>query len=452
MNLFNNDIPINALYSKLEKYYSNNSLYDTEKQLGNFLGEWVEDIHGIRTCVNRSVEFYVSQLIPGDLSNVKVNASNAVSNAISQIWNWSNFESQKQLAVRQLALYGNLFWKAASDGNKVWFEIISPKNVTELEEDKRGYIQKIRIDYTDLDENNNCVYVTEYWEKEGDYFAVWQNSFYVEKLEQMGNPVNSGFLSELGIDFIPIVHIKFKDIGKTLGIGCTNHALDKIDEANREASRLVQLLYKWNKPLIAISTKDNTTAKPIEPLKKENLALKDNAVMYLKGDSQVNSLVPNLDYEAALKILQDMMNELENDLPELKYYSMKDGNLSGKAIKMILQSSISKAIEARGNLIRGLIRINQICLTLGKVWGIFSSIGSYENGDFNHTISLPELFPLSIDEISQTLLNLVNSGMSLKSAMRLTNFSEDEIEQAWKEKSEADALKAEQNLNAFNSL
>lgn len=72
-NLFNNkDLEVNALYQKLEDYYENNSLYEDILARQHEKGNPVDVIKGLSTPVNRSVEFFVSKVIPGDLSNINI--------------------------------------------------------------------------------------------------------------------------------------------------------------------------------------------------------------------------------------------------------------------------------------------------------------------------------------------------------------------------------------------
>jgi hypothetical protein len=155
--------------------------------------------------------------------------------------------------------------------------------------------------------------------------------------------------------------------------------------------------------------------------------------VYLPGQSTVSTLVPPLDYKAALDILNAMMNELEADLPELRYYSLKDSQLSGKAIKLTLAGAIDRAEEARKNFIQGLMRVNKIALTLGKFWGLFQ-VGNYENGDLDHNIISAEFFPQDDTDKATLMKELVAAGLALATALRVAGYDEDFIQQALADK------------------
>jgi hypothetical protein len=96
-------------------------------------------------------------------------------------------------------------------------------------------------------------------------------------------------------------------------------------------------------------------------------------VRHAAGNTTLKQLVPNINYEAALHVLQDHMIELEGDLPELVLYRMSDGrDLSGRAVRLMLQPAIKRVEEARGNAESALMRADQMALTMGQnagLWG-----------------------------------------------------------------------------------
>ncbi len=457
-NPFTNELSPKELYHKLEDYYNNNP-YENLEASAYYNSTWIEAIKPIRTVVNRSVEFYVSKILPGD--KVRVSAKNdLVRDSIEQFHKWSNLSALKQLLSRNLALYGDLFIKVVGESDKVYLENIKPEYVTDFKTDRRGYLTEIRIDIPQVDEDSHPVTYTEYWNKQDGYFSIWYHKMGETKLENLGDPFDFGYLSELGIDFIPIVHIKFRDTGEQRGKACVIHTLNKIDEANREATRLAQMLFKFNKPLWVVSSnaidKDN---RPLPPPKlktgSEEMEVKDNSILYMPGMSTLNSLIPQIDYDSALNVLNSMMAELREDLPELSYYALKDtANLSGKAIRLLLAGAIDKANEARNNLLQGLIRVDEMALTIGKWLGVFTSIGNYENGDFEHSILTPDIFVMESDEIAALIKTYTDAGLPLPSALRLAGISEEEIlriqQEKIEEQSSQDSALA-QSLMRFNS-
>lgn len=447
-----------ALYEKLERLYENNgyyehNLFNHSKDIYNRVKPayiYNHHIKPLRTVVNRSVEFYVSKIC----QSLQVSSEfQEIIDSVNQVLTWSNFSATKAVSLRQDVLYGNLFWKVTSDGKKVYFETIDPKYISELELDNRGYIQSIRIDIPLVDEFNRDLTYTEYWNKE--YFAVWKHSLGENAtLDMLGEPIDTGWLIELGIDFIPIVQIKFKNIGDKWGTGSVFHCLDKIDEANKEASRLSDLIFRYNKNTMVVSANDkdaNGRPIPAPKVKEEEDIFKENidSILYLNGMATINSLIPNIQYDAALSILNAMMDELNNDLPELKYYSLKEGNLSGKAIRLMLAGAIDRAKEAQDNFIQGLDRVIKIALTLGNYWGIFNIQGNYENGSFDYSLLIPDLFPMDESEKSTMLKDYTASGLALATSLKLIGYDDAFIIKALEEKQ---SQESQTMTNAQNSL
>lgn len=415
-------------YAYLKKAYDNNNLYDNVAKNAINDNVWVEALKPLRTSVNRSVEFYVAKIFPSNSMEI-VAEKESIIEPINDITRWSNFSAKKQLFLRNLALLGDLFLKVttAGDGNKVYYENIDPTLVTDFRVDSRDFMQWIRID-TPIRVDGRQKLHTEFWTKLT--FSVWiHDRDRNTALDQLGDPVEFGFTEELGIDFVPFVHVKFRDTGDLRGKACTEHAIDKITESNRQATRLAQMLFRYNKPHWAISANSIDSDGNAQPAPRQNegdgldVTFSDDTITYLPGNSRLESLVPKVNYGDALKILQDMMNELEQDLPELKYYSLKDGNLSGKAVSLMLGGALDRAKEARNNFIQGLTRLNEMALTMGKHNNIFSSeIGSFEAGDFVHEIRTDELFGTTLTEKAAILKTLTESGMSLQDALEVAGF------------------------------
>lgn len=441
------------LYEKLLQYYENNGLYDDVQWNAYYGNYWAERIKPLRTVVNRSVEFFVSKILSGDSVTINTD-SNPVKEAIDQILKWSNFDSQKRLAVRELSLFGNLFWRVSIEDGKVYFEIVDPRYVTSFKTDNRGYITEIRTDEPITVEGEKFIH-TEYWNKE--YYSIWEyRDLGKMELEQLPTPVDSGFLLELGIDFVPFVHVKFREIPSSkYGAASVQHALDKIDEANREATKLAERVYVDGKKLLVVSTSKTTKEGKLQaaPLidGKKDVEIKDDSILYLPEGAGITALDRNINYDPLRNLVNDMVAELEKDLPELKYYSLQDNQLSGEAIRLLLAGAIDRAEEAQSNFLQGFVRIIQIALTMGVSFGIFKGIGTYEDGDFEFSIVTPEMFPMSLNSKATLLKDFVLAGLALPTALRLAGYSEEFIQTAVAEKSNEITPQLTNALTNFNS-
>jgi hypothetical protein len=446
------------LYEKLEDYYNNNSLYEEVIEFTEFSNSKIENLHyhkrdGQRNPVHRTIEFYVGKVIPGDQKSIKISAKNqTVVDAINQVMLWSNFAGNKQRDIRKLTLHGNLFYKVNTDGKQVWFDIVDSKYITDYKEDSKGYITEIRIDTPVKDENDKQLNRVEYWNKSEQYYSIWQSfSNSSTPLSQLGTPVDSGFIKEVtGNDFLPFVHIKFIDAGYLDGLSAVSHVLSKIEEANKIAKRLHDNTFRFNKKIYAVSSNaENKDGSPI-PAPELDDSMDEADVLYLPGKATITHLESE-DYNANLAILNAQLEEIDLDLPETRYYKLSENNVSGKALKLQLGAAISKAEEARGNYLSGFTRIIQMCLSIGSFWNLFS-VGTYENGDYEFSVNLPEMFPTDESDKATLLKDLVASGMAYPTALRVAGYSEEFINQAVLEKASEDTQKATQNLNAFNSF
>lgn len=426
----------------MEEYYNNNNLYESTRILKYLLGVWEEDKKPLRTPVHRSVEFYVAKICVGD---AKVSAkSQQVTDAVNQILEWSNFNIVKPLQLRTMSKLGDLFRRVVSDrvSGKVWHEIVETKEVTDYTEDARGFITSIRID-TPIDVDGQQKIRTEYWTANAalPYMAIWEHLMDENTpLDQLGDPIFSAFLSDFGIDFVPFTRSPFANIGKKWGASCVQHALVKIDEANRQATKLHQTLYRYGKPTWVVSAgymnpdgspgKVGKVKSATDPNKKD-IEVRDNTILYLDGVAKIDSLIPNIDYKAALEVLLSQEKELEKDMPELLYFSLPDKGIdpSGKALQTILGAAIDRAVQAQANYVEGTVRLNQMAITIGQFLGIISVAGTFDGGELAHTMKFSDPFPTSMKEKSEILKNLKDAlgAENLKKALAFAGFTEEEI-------------------------
>src|SRR5262245_22196843 len=127
-----------ALYQLLLDYYENTGLYE---QLSLVLAAQEVPhaaIKGLRNPAQRLTEFYVDHVWPGDLEQaLPLTGAGAVKDAVTQIWEWSNWEIIKERYIRSFAIYGDAFLKVAQpvdpQGNprpRVYLQPIDPRLVT----------------------------------------------------------------------------------------------------------------------------------------------------------------------------------------------------------------------------------------------------------------------------------------------------------------------------------
>lgn len=439
------------LYKLLDGYYLNNGLYDNLAEALYEASVWKEALKGLRNPAYRVVEFYVAHLWPGTLPEalpIKTDNDRIVE-PIQQIWRWSNWTARKQVAARQVAKYGDLFIKAVSTGEQVYLQLIEPGYVTDFETDHRDFVTYIQVDIPQERRNADGEIEgythTEVWDKEAGTYRRWEHEEGIgAALTKLGPSQETKSLAEFGIDFVPFVQAKFKDIGEDRGAGAFTLALDKIDEVNRKATRLGQILFRYNKPLMALRANAmDPTGRPLPPprvggdsgsgIDGDTIELGDDRLLRLPGTSEVQFLVPNINYQALLDALQADLEELEEDLPEIAYYRLqnKTGDPSGRALQLLLAPAIDRVVEARGNVEAALARAQAMALTMAKAARLpgFTDIGDYGAGDFSHSFDRRDVLPLSELEQAEESKTYVEMGVPLKTVLRRQGWSKTDLQE-----------------------
>lgn len=431
-----------AFYRMLEAYYLNNGLYEAIRPelFANSIS--TAGIKGFRNPARRAVEFHVTHTWPGSLEKAfPLQTENPrIPAALRKIWQWSNWEVKKQVAVRWFALFGDWFCKVASATNaqgevkRVYLQNIKPEYVTAFESDERGNLTTIRLDIPRTAESgllglyptSGSPTYTEIWDLAIGYRAYTHNKAPNTPERLLGIPSQRRSLDEFGIDFIPFTHAPFVDFGEPRGLGVFTPCLDKIDEVNRMATRLHQLIFRFNKPTLAIlANGTDAYGRPLPPPRlsssaNESNPLEDDALS-LPGTSKVEVLVPQLNYAAHLNAIEAQMRELEEDLPELAYYRYRDvgANISGRAVRLLLSQAVNRTLEARANLESAFVKANKMALSIGNNAGLFGGrggVGKYEDGDLEHGFLEREVIPTTPEEEANTLSVEVNAGVPLRLA------------------------------------
>lgn len=401
-------------FDMCERYYENVSLYNDLVQLARLSGKSGSELHGLRNPVFRTTEFYASTVWPGPIDEaLPIETENPlIVEPIQQVWTWSNWAEQKQVAVRRAAYSGSLFLKIeTTDDGRPYIYCLKPQLVSGWQCDKRGFLTNIRIDtptVVTIGTSPTVRVKTEIWDLSG--VRIYENTTGATAL---GEPTESRTLEEFGIDFIPIVYAKFRDIGNWYGAPCWIHAIDKIDQVNRIASRGHEMAFGLRKIWALSSVSNDTTGRPLPPPMVQDSQgsptrvsdVDDDSWLFLPSNTQVQSLVPNLDFSGINETIRDHMHEIEQDLPELVYYKLTEqSDVSGRAIRMKLGAAIGKVIEARGQLESALVRADKMALTIGQINGKFRELGSFDEGALDHSFEERDVLPADTAAILNELI------------------------------------------------
>lgn len=434
-------------YDVLRGYYLNNGLYEA-LDIAMSGGRGVDaSLKPLRNPAFRIVEFYAAKLWPGALpAALPIVADNAaIIPALEQVWTWSNWAAEKETAARWFAMYGDMFLKVSTRSDdagrvrRVFLQNIPPQHVTEFTADERGYLTSVRLDVPRLrdvaGEQEPYLY-TEVWTK--TEMRAWEQTRGAHvPVTQLGTPTRQAPLSSFGIDFIPIVRQQLRPSGGDRGNGAFIQSLDKIDEANRLATRLHQLLFRYNKPTWAMAGAGNdNTGRPLPPPRlgtatatTDTVEFGDDTILSIGGNGTLTSLVPQLDYASAIDALQKQMDEIGADNPELAYYALRNhtGDVSGRALERMLGDAVDRLLSVRALAEDALQRAHAMALTIGQAVGLFRGLGSYEGGDFAHSFAERAVFLASELEDAQAAMAWVQAGLPLATALRRVGWSDDEI-------------------------
>lgn len=420
-------------YQQLKAYAANNGLYDfINNELQAARITW-KDVKSLKNPANRVVEFYAALLWPGhDLSvSMPILAANeAILKPVEAIQKWSNFAINKQMAARQFATLGDMFIKCNTkldrNGNvtAVYQSFLDPTYVSEIETDERGFLTYLRMDIPQYEEDlygqEKQTVHTEVWDKATQSWRIWMHEKGLdEELEKLGTPTRSGnFEESFGGDYIPIVYQEFRKDGNGRASGAFVPALDKIDEINSKATRLAQLLFRHGKAdKMLVSDSVDSSGRPLPPPKVDSFTSADNTIT-IQGEKfyklpsgwSIEHLIANIDYESHLAAIQGDLDELQQDLPELAYNRISEASdLSGRALRYMLEAAVSRLLEARGNGEAAFVRANEMCLSIGQFNNLWN-IGTFESGAFNHAFKPRPVLTPDKKEMAETAVAWSGAG------------------------------------------
>jgi len=453
-------LPTSEFFNLLEDYYLNNGLYWLLEELlltnqkSNF-----DNRRALRNPAHAAVEFYAGKLWPGQIDRALpiVTENQQLLDPVKQIFAWSNWGATKQVMARKFSMLGTILIKVnvSTDLTRTYLQVIDPRVIPEygFRLDERGFLTFLRMDIPQekTKAGEETTWWTEVWQKVQGVGVTYQLFIHQEGLNELDGPVMTKMTGEppapemadafLPFDFIPVVFIPFRDIGQHWGLGCYVQSLDKIDEANLLATRLHALIYNTD---VTWALKANARDAQGRPLPAPDVQMQGEPqgtvvkvgglkMVKLPGTSDLAPLVPALDFASLMGVVKDMVNEIERDLPEARYYriaSETGGDLSGRAIELLLGDAVDRAVEARGNGETGMIRALQMALSLGVSYNIFKgSIGNFASGDFELKFKDRPIITPTLKEIFEVVKLAVDSGLSIESAMAITNFDKTVVDE-----------------------
>lgn len=449
-----------------------------------------ELILGLRNVTAALVHFYTFTTWPGQLPDAlpietdgNSDHTQTLTSAIHQVWRWSDWQTKKQLYVKTKARDGDALIQIATrnrinaDGqvqvDQVYFNLIDVMFITEMDVDHRGFLTWLRLDIPTsrrLPNGKTEGYVeTQVWDKATGTQRVWEHrKFAGAQLEDLGDPDRIVTLESMtGTDMIPIVHGKHAEDGSVRGVAAIDHALVKMHEASRMATRLHSMAYQYGEPdMQLVGTAYDPDGRPMSP---PRLSLENGGKLSVGRKTFYNPppgyMVKGVDlsvhFNELLAILQDhMLHIQESDLPQLAYYKLASSSrdLSGEALGHMLKPAVESAIEARSLSEAELVRANQIALTTAIHHGLKGfadqfDMRAYDNGLLDHRFATRDVIPMTAREradveklMSEAAVNKQGYGYSDKQLQREAGLTEEEIDRMAAEREATDAERGERLL------
>ena len=362
-------------------------------------------IRSIYNPAYRLGEFWKAHLWGGslDLDAEEVGAlpiatyNEALRPFIAELWKWSRWDVNKDIASLHGAIYGDTILRVVDDTElqKVYLEMVYPGLVTDLEKDPFGNIKAYTIEEERLHPVNQsqAVVYKETAEREG------QNVVYKTYLNDSPYAWN-GEAPEWAepYGFIPMVHIQHNDVGFDWGWSELHPARSKMHELDDLASLLSDQVRKAvhssgyafvgaKKPETSPTPSSYSTRRTTEKsasLGKPELGREEANAYYLPNpEARVEPVILPLEVEGFLMHVQEILKDFERDYPELKFDALRvQGEVSGRALRVARQPVETKVMQRRGNYDDGLKRVLQMAVTIGGLRNIFPGINldSYERG------------------------------------------------------------------------
>lgn len=477
-----------SMYNLLWAYY-NGAMFERISSVfnGNFNTTWQVSANGwalykqnynlyrnIRLIYNptrRLVDFYAGQVYPGVLSEdgaslpdgvqlavpFSADTPAALKSAVAQFWQWSNWQARKSIQVRYGAALGSVLIELIDDveNGQITSEIQWPGFVSDIQLDCAGNVKSYALEYQARNEQAAYIYRKEVDIDSFRYFRDGEPFDY-----DTDTPDGVGRVVDNPYGFVPAVWIKHTDIGGSHGSPVISGSLAKIDELNNLASHVHDQIHKvigapvvlWTDGQInnlAATQKRGATSDFV------NTSTDQESVLMLKGpkEGHIESLVGNLSLADAVQYMHMLLEEMEQDHPELVFYKelRSMSMVTGPAASRLVGDVNSRFAEAAAAYDQANIKLFQMACAIGGfransgAWGSLNrqqqkfapfNLTSYMDGDLDMAIMPRPLLQPTKAEVAQERQSMwigvqaaVNAGVPLEVVMADEGWTEEQVAQ-----------------------
>lgn len=444
-------------YHHYESYYQN-TIYSTlstyAQQHKNKYGLY-QHTRGVYNPVARQNNLLVSSIYGGsiDFEHMTGGAiplvfdNAALEEALRNVFIWSRFNELKSLYVRWGANLGDVALKIVDDrqAQKVRMEILHPGKIRDAEFDSVGNVKAVTIEYERDEETppgqptrfgilsavstpKTYLYTERITQekfetfKDGEPFAYYNDA--------NGNPTPA-WDNEYG--FVPLVIANHKETGLRWGANSFHNVTRKIDEVNDFASLLNDQVRKSVNVLWYFAG-----VRQASQLEASSSVRDEVPAIYGPPESQPHAMIANLPIDQALAALQEMLSELERDMPELALQRIREstGAQTAPGVRAQYSDAIGRITEARGNYDAALVRGLQMAVSVGGYnrYDGFAGfdLNSYDAGELDFYIKDRPVIgdSLSVTERLTVLGSVGDKPAAIqKLILKELDFSADEIDE-----------------------
>lgn len=351
----------NAIYAR----YADGGLRD---QINRALGhQSAQDIEGFYNPIADVVDVYAHVLNGAFGRDIVLDpaASNmALMPHLTQLWQWSNMSIFQQLLCRWTPLHGTAGIRVVADPlrRRVHQQVEHPSIIRDVEQDNRGYVTDIELEYADtsgISDDQQTVTIRERQTK--DRIRTW----YVEQ----GGYLTPRSDDENTVGFVSYVLVPHIITGTPFGLNAFYRITTALNYLNSLIAHRDLLIHDHlNAPLVV--------AVDGEPPKEYPMG--DGRMVWhinmrnQSGQPLLKYAVPDLDLPGTQAAIEQQVQFIEDRLPELKATLGKFvSGQSGETIAELRKPAEDRLKRARENYEDALCRSQQMALSWGIVLGLW---------------------------------------------------------------------------------
>ena len=354
-------------YDFLEAY-ADNRPYDEANALYRARFGLSKGQRAIYNPTHRLINWYAGHVYPSGYGDIPFDSGTPqeLQDAVTQAFTWGNMQQQTSLYVKTGAKLGNVLMQVEIDvdSGRIYPIVIHPRYVKHLEIDHRMNVTmyQIEIPTNDPDTNQPFRYglrVTR------DAFTTFYND------EPTGFGGNDATIDN-PFGFVPAVWVPHEVTGDTLGAPAIESVIGKIDGLNTVATSAHDFIARLTKQGVVFSTDKGAMIKPLDLGTSNSANAEQQEIRYLiaPGGTTIGKLLDDIGLSPSLEWARDAMSEIEQDVPEIAFdrqLRSASGNVTGPGAMRMSSDVVNKLTDAQRNYDWGLIRIGQMCCSMGAI-------------------------------------------------------------------------------------